>query len=103
MAAGREDMYPVSPSARSPYDNTLSPSAYEREYESLTPEDTTVTNSRERFVVITLSALLLLIGASLFAILITLLSDDLSLITTEISKHTPGFFLPFFCRLLAFP
>ncbi|KAL3225626.1 hypothetical protein MRX96_025664 [Rhipicephalus microplus] len=44
---------------------TLTPSEYE-----------TLTNSRERFVVLTLSALLLFISGCLFGILVSLLSDD---------------------------
>ncbi|XP_049520558.1 uncharacterized protein LOC125944253 [Dermacentor silvarum] len=95
MASGREIVFPISSSGRSTAD-TLTPSAYERDLESYTPEDTTVTNSRERFVVLTMSVLLLLISGALFAILLTLLSDDLSLISTAISKHTPDFLLPSF-------
>nr|XP_054923271.1 uncharacterized protein LOC126524759 isoform X2 [Dermacentor andersoni] len=44
---------------------TVSPSAY-----------ISVTNSRERFVVLVMSTLLLLISCTLFAVLFTLLSDD---------------------------
>ncbi|KAL3225671.1 hypothetical protein MRX96_025706 [Rhipicephalus microplus] len=44
---------------------TITPSEYE-----------TLTNSRERFVVLTLSALLLFISGCLFGILVSLLSDD---------------------------
>ncbi|XP_054923134.1 uncharacterized protein [Dermacentor andersoni] len=45
---------------------TVSPSAY-----------ISVTNSRERFVVLVMSTLLLLISCTLFAVLFTLLSDDM--------------------------
>ncbi|XP_075740202.1 uncharacterized protein LOC142786402 [Rhipicephalus microplus] len=55
---------------------TLTPSEYERSFCSITPEFTTLTNSRERFVVLTLSALLLFISGCLFGILVSLLSDD---------------------------
>nr|XP_037268590.1 uncharacterized protein LOC119159877 isoform X1 [Rhipicephalus microplus] len=55
---------------------TISPSAYVREVVEVTPEFTSVTNSRERFVVVAMSALLLLISCTLFAVLFTLLSDD---------------------------
>nr|XP_037268591.1 uncharacterized protein LOC119159877 isoform X2 [Rhipicephalus microplus] len=47
-----------------------------REVVEVTPEFTSVTNSRERFVVVAMSALLLLISCTLFAVLFTLLSDD---------------------------
>ncbi|KAL1447015.1 hypothetical protein MTO96_044418, partial [Rhipicephalus appendiculatus] len=56
--------------------DTVSPSAYEREVVEVTPDFTSVTNSRERFVVVAMSALLLLISVTLFAVLFTLLSDD---------------------------
>ncbi|XP_075740095.1 uncharacterized protein LOC142786352 [Rhipicephalus microplus] len=72
---------------------TLTPSEYERSFCSITPEFTTLTNSRERFVVLSLSALLLFISGCLFGILVSLLSDDLSFIPTVISKQTPEFFL----------
>ncbi|XP_054923270.1 uncharacterized protein [Dermacentor andersoni] len=56
---------------------TVSPSAYMRHIDSVvTPDFTSVTNSRERFVVLVMSTLLLLISCTLFAVLFTLLSDD---------------------------
>ncbi|KAL3246383.1 hypothetical protein MRX96_017846 [Rhipicephalus microplus] len=54
----------------------LSHCCQRREVVEVTPEFTSVTNSRERFVVVAMSALLLLISCTLFAVLFTLLSDD---------------------------
>ncbi|KAH6932963.1 hypothetical protein HPB50_011112 [Hyalomma asiaticum] len=66
MASGREvTVANVAQSAGQTSSETVSPSAY-----------VSVTNSRERFVVVAMSALLLLISCTLFAVLFTLLSDD---------------------------
>ncbi|KAH7956975.1 uncharacterized protein LOC119388969 [Rhipicephalus sanguineus] len=75
MAAGMKQARSVTPSGEAT-PLTLTPSAYERSVTSVTPDHTTLTNSRERFFVMALSALLLFISGSLFGILISLLSDD---------------------------
>nr|XP_054928571.1 uncharacterized protein LOC129385683 isoform X1 [Dermacentor andersoni] len=64
---------------------TVSPSAYMRHIDSVvTPDFTSVTNSRERFMVLVMSALLLLISCTLFAVLFTLLSDDIFDLSTVV-------------------
>ncbi|KAL1468258.1 hypothetical protein MTO96_025566 [Rhipicephalus appendiculatus] len=86
----------VTPSGGATTPFTLTPSAYERNVDNITPEHTTLTNSRERFVVLALSALLLFISGSLFGILLTLLSDDLSFIPTVITASRASLLLQVF-------
>ncbi|XP_037515364.1 uncharacterized protein LOC119391785 [Rhipicephalus sanguineus] len=77
MASVKEVVVPnPAQSAGASTSDTVSPSAYTRQVVEVTPEFTSVTNSRERFVVVAMSALLLLISCTLFAVLFTLLSDD---------------------------
>nr|XP_054923131.1 uncharacterized protein LOC129382939 isoform X3 [Dermacentor andersoni] len=65
---------------------TVSPSAY-----------ISVTNSRERFMVLVMSALLLLISCTLFAVLFTLLSDDIFDLSTVVGKCTGCFNYSYQC------
>ncbi|KAL1481048.1 hypothetical protein MTO96_050516 [Rhipicephalus appendiculatus] len=77
MASAQRVVFPNAAQSSGPStSDTVSPSAYEREVVEVTPDFTSVTNSRERFVVVAMSALLLLISVTLFAVLFTLLSDD---------------------------
>ncbi|KAL1417858.1 hypothetical protein MTO96_026496 [Rhipicephalus appendiculatus] len=56
--------------------DTVSPSAYTRNIAAITRETTVIDRTRERFIVIAMSTLLLLISLTLFGILYTLLSED---------------------------
>ncbi|XP_077508010.1 uncharacterized protein LOC144119203 [Amblyomma americanum] len=83
-----EEESPLSPS------DTVSPSGYLRNVQVITRETTSVTNSRERFVLIAMSALLVLISCTLFAILFALLSEDLGVQPTGIIRSTIKFLWP---------
>ncbi|KAL1443933.1 hypothetical protein MTO96_045741 [Rhipicephalus appendiculatus] len=76
MATGRRQARSAE-HLRQASSSTLSPSTYERNVDSITPDDTTTNNNRERTVVLVLSGLLLFISGSLFAILLVLISEDL--------------------------
>ncbi|XP_075539584.1 uncharacterized protein LOC142574369 [Dermacentor variabilis] len=69
--------------------DTVSRSAYVRHMDIVeTPDFTSVSNRRERFVVLAMSALLLLISCTLFAVLLTLLSDDMFDLPTVVGTST---------------
>ncbi|KAL1478327.1 hypothetical protein MTO96_035097 [Rhipicephalus appendiculatus] len=84
MATGRRQAEHLRQASSS----TLSPSTYERNIDSVTPDDTTTNNNRERTVVLVLSGLLLFISGSLFAILLVLISEDFSVVPTAITLVT---------------
>ncbi|KAL1481049.1 hypothetical protein MTO96_050516 [Rhipicephalus appendiculatus] len=89
MASAQRVVFPNAAQSSGPStSDTVSPSAYEREVVEVTPDFTSVTNSRERFVVVAMSALLLLISVTLFAVLFTLLSDDIFSVPTVLSSRT---------------
>ncbi|XP_065286312.1 uncharacterized protein [Dermacentor albipictus] len=73
-AVAPPDRVPISAEGSS---DTVSPSSYLRPIDSVeTPDSTSVSNRRERFMVLVMSILLLLISCTLFAVLFTLLTDD---------------------------
>ncbi|XP_075744768.1 uncharacterized protein LOC119159871 isoform X2 [Rhipicephalus microplus] len=94
MAAGRRQTRSAAHSGQAS-SSTVTPSSYERNIGSISPDHTTITNIRERTMVLVLSGLLLFISGSLFAILLGLISEDLSIVPTVLSKHTPDFFPSF--------
>ncbi|XP_075740134.1 uncharacterized protein LOC142761650 isoform X3 [Rhipicephalus microplus] len=76
MTAGSVVRFPVFSSGETATD-TVSPSAYTRNLTAIARETTVIDRTRERFIVIAMSTLLLLISLTLFFILFTLLSEDL--------------------------
>ncbi|XP_075740731.1 uncharacterized protein LOC119186023 [Rhipicephalus microplus] len=75
MTAGSVVRFPVFSSGETTTD-TVSPSAYTRNIAAIARETTVIDRTRERFIVIAMSTLLLLISLTLFFILFTLLSED---------------------------
>lgn len=75
MAAGQVVRFPISSSGEVATD-TVSPSAYTRNVPAVTREITVIDRRRERFIVLAMSTLLLLISLTLFGILFTLISQD---------------------------
>ncbi|XP_075744767.1 uncharacterized protein LOC119159871 isoform X1 [Rhipicephalus microplus] len=75
MAAGRRQTRSAAHSGQAS-SSTVTPSSYERNIGSISPDHTTITNIRERTMVLVLSGLLLFISGSLFAILLGLISED---------------------------
>ncbi|XP_065286314.1 uncharacterized protein [Dermacentor albipictus] len=92
-AVAPPDRVPISAEGSS---DTVSPSSYLRPIDSVeTPDSTSVSNRRERFMVLVMSILLLLISCTLFAVLFTLLTDDgTSAKSQETIVPGPIFFLP---------
>ncbi|XP_075740132.1 uncharacterized protein LOC142761650 isoform X2 [Rhipicephalus microplus] len=86
MTAGSVVRFPVFSSGETATD-TVSPSAYTRNLTAIARETTVIDRTRERFIVIAMSTLLLLISLTLFFILFTLLSEDCVLQIALDSMH----------------
>ncbi|XP_075740198.1 uncharacterized protein LOC142786399 [Rhipicephalus microplus] len=82
MTAGSVVRSPVFSSGETATD-TVSPSAYTRNIAAIARETTVIDRTRERFIVIAMSTLLLLISLTLFFILFTLLSEDYNMRPTQ--------------------